>query len=167
MGLSWSLGCCRHGQRQDAAYHPQKTGVAAGSEVSVDALQAKATATTRVDVRETFRKVPESGCHDVHEHPERSSLVPPQSWLDDRDAMQFNFGHGLGTVQEVPCVCVCVGGCVGVGEGGREGGEGGRGAKFNSYGTQMTPTSTGNKAGRPEDGVVVPESFAHLRAQLL
>ena len=61
------------------------------SEVSVDALQAKATATARVDVLET--EVPESECHDVHEHPERSSMVPSQSWLDDWDAVQFKCSY--------------------------------------------------------------------------
>ena len=74
--------------------------------------------------------MPESGCHNVHEYPERSSLVPPQSWFDIRDAMQFNLGHSWGTVLEVPLE-----------------------AKVNSYGTQVRPISTGSKVERPEDGV--------------
>ena len=100
------------------------------SEISVDALQAKATATARLDVPETSREVHESGCHNVHEQPKRSSLVPPQSWLDHWDAMQVNFGQGLGTVHEVPL-----------------------GAKVSNYSTQMIPISICNKAGRTEDGL--------------
>ena len=74
--------------------------------------------------------------------------------------MQFNSGHGLGTVHEELL-----------------------GAKATNYGTQMIPKSTGDKAEHPEDGAsgdrigawmlgagslwLVPTSFSHLRAQLL
>ena len=103
MGLPWSLAAdMASGKMQYTIHRRRRWQCIPVSDVSVDHLAGKGDSDSTGGRAEDLEKVSESRCHHVHEHPERWSLVPPQSWLDDWDAMQFNFGHGLGTVHEVP-----------------------------------------------------------------